>query len=125
MLQVTKVNGCACPGDTLIYECAVPGGLGGATIWAGSALNCPSNEIVLLHRRYTEPGGTTRSCSNGATVARSLYVRNNLYISQLNTTVTQDKAQKTIICTYEAMGDPNTTHIYYMSTHSLDILSGK
>ena len=85
------------------------GGPGGATVWTGSALNCPlaSDEITLLHQRFTN--GTVRSCNHGATVVQSLYVKNNLYTSQLNVTATRNIAGKTIMCVYDTMGDRNTT----------------
>ena len=86
------------------------GGPGGATVWTGTALSCPSDEIVLLHQRFIDPGGAIRSCNNGATVAQSLYVQNNIYISQLNVTVINEIAGRTIMCVYDAMGDHITTH---------------
>ena len=79
------------------------GGLRGATVWTGTALNCPSDEIVLLHQRFTEPGGITRSCNNRATVAQNLYVKNDLYTSHLNVTVARDIVGKVITCVYDDM----------------------
>ncbi len=76
------------------------GDRGGFTVWTGTALNCPGGEIVLPHRRFTEQGGIARSCNNGATVAQTLFVQDNLYISQLNVIVTHSVAQKTIVCIY-------------------------
>ena len=94
----------------MTYECTVEGGPGGATVWTGSALNCPSdNGLYLSHEHFTKPGGTTTSCDNGSTVAQSLYVQNNFYISQLNITVTHDTAGQTIQCGYYTMGDNYTT----------------
>ena len=37
--------GCSASHESLIYECTVMGGPGGATVWTGTALNCPSDEI--------------------------------------------------------------------------------
>ena len=85
------------------------GGPRGATVWTESALNCPSDEITLLHQRFTQSGGTIRSCNNGATVVQSLYVKNDLYTSQLNVTASHNVVGKTIMCVYDAMGDHNTT----------------
>ena len=89
----------ACPGDLLTYECFATGGSNiGATVWTGTAFNCPSNEneIILLHvyinRIYT--------CNNGIIVARMLSVEGNNYTSQLNVTVTPDTAGKTTECVY-------------------------
>ena len=83
---------------------------GGATVWTGSALNCPlaSDEITLLHQRFIN--GTVRSCNNGATVARSLSVEGNLYTSQLNVTVASNIAGKNIMCVYDVMGECNTAN---------------
>ena len=83
------------------------GNFRGATVWTGSALNCPSDEIVLTHRSFTRNNlhGKMRTCNNGSTVAQSLFVRNNLYISQLNITVTQNAVGKTITCIYDDRED--------------------
>lgn len=99
---VVTVSGCACPGSTLMYECTVMGSHGGTTIWTGSALNCPSssNEISLFHTRFTSYG-TYDSCNNGSIVAGSLSVEDNLYISQLNVTITSNILGKTIGCGYD------------------------
>ena len=75
----------------------------GATIWIGRALNCPQDEIVQFHHHFTSPGRIVRSCNNGATVAQSLSVQDNLYVSQLNITVTHDIPGKTITCAYDNM----------------------
>ena len=105
-LRMITRSVCGCFGEILTYECTVLGDSGGATIWTGSALtDCPSNEMVLLHHRFTDSGGITRSCNNGATVAQSLHVQNNLYTSQLNITITLDTAEKTIMCLYDDMRD--------------------
>ena len=67
-----STSGCGCSGESLIYECTVMDGAGGATVWTGSAFDCRSNEITLLHRLFTDSGGTSRECNNGAIVGRSL-----------------------------------------------------
>ena len=109
---VVTVSGCACPGSTLMYECTVMGSLGGITIWTGSALNCPSssNNIYLLHNRITSYR-TYGSCNNGSIVAGILSVEDNLYISQLNVTITSDILGKTIGCGYD-----NGGYIYFQPT---------
>ena len=80
------------------------GGSVGATVWTGSVLKCPGDEIVLFHRRFNRSRGI-RSCNNGATVAHSLSVQNNLYTSQLHVTVAQNAVGKTITCIYDNMRD--------------------
>ena len=98
IIFIALSNECACPGDTLIYECTVVGVPNGATIWRGTAFECLSNEIALLHSRFVNGTLNFGICNNGAIVARSLSVEGNNYTSQLNVTVTPDTAAKTIIC---------------------------
>jgi hypothetical protein len=77
------------------------GDFAGATVWTGTALNyCPGGEIYLSHWDFTDQYGMISSCNNGAIVAESLSVQDNLYTSQLNVTVTHNVAGKTIVCTY-------------------------
>ena len=109
---------CDCLDRTLTYECTVMGDPGGATVWTGTALNCPSDEIVLLHRRFTEsdPDGVTRSCNNGVTVVQSLTVQDNLYTSQLNVTIVPNVTGKSIMCFYDGMGDDTNSSTSQFST---------
>ena len=60
-IDAALTSGCACPGDTLTYECTIMSVLGGATVWTGTALalNCLYGEIVLLYR-FISPKGTFR-----------------------------------------------------------------
>ena len=89
------MTGCVCPGDTLTYECTATG-QDGLTIWTGTAFECSfSNELVLLHSRFTSASGL---CNNGDIVARGVSVEDNNYTSQLNVTVTSETAGKTIEC---------------------------
>ena len=123
-----STSGCGCSGESLTYECTVMGGPGGATVWIGSALNCLGGEITLLHQRFTN--GTVRSCNNGATVAQSLFVKENLYTSQLiiNAAVTHKISGKTIMCVYDDMtiaNDPTRgmTQFSIQIPGNLDLLS--
>ena len=70
-----------CPGDKLIFECAVEGRV--ATVWQEIALEFDNSydEIVFFHSRFNT--STSSSCSNEAVVGMSIGVENNLYISQL------------------------------------------
>ena len=66
-------------------------GPGGVTVWNGTALECISNEIVLLHRRFNSAYGAYGAygvCNNGSIVGQSLRVEHNFYTSQLNVTLT-------------------------------------
>ena len=76
------------------------GGPGGATLWNGTAFNCFSDAILLLHYYYLSTDGAIGSCNNGAIVGRSISVEGNNanYNSQLNVTVTSGTAGKTIMC---------------------------
>ena len=104
-----STNPCNCLDQTLTYECTVIGDPGGATIWTGTALNCPSDEIVLLHRRFTESDGAIRSCNNGTTVAQGFSVQDNLYTSQLNVTIVPNVARKSIMCLYDGGTSSNAS----------------
>ena len=67
-------------------------------MWTGTAFDCSSGEIPLLHTYYKRDGGTFGECNNGNIVARSLRVEDSNYTSQLNVTVTPDVIGKTIEC---------------------------
>ena len=100
-IAALPVSGCACPGDTLTYECTVVGT--GSTIWTGSAFNCSNSNymILLLHNRFSSTKGDYGSCNNGDIVGRSLSAEGNNYTSQLNVTITPDTAGKTTECLYD------------------------
>ena len=63
------LSDCVCPGHKLMLECTVVGG--GATIWRGTAVDCPSssNRILLRHSQFAS--GTSLSCNNGRIIGRS------------------------------------------------------
>ena len=97
-----QLNNCVCPGDVISYECAIVGG--GATLWRGSAFNCPSmsNEIVLRHAQFKS---AVRDC-NDEIVAYSVgtvTLDNNLkcYVSRLNVTVNDEMRNTTIQCVHD------------------------
>ena len=76
----------------------------GVTIWNGTAFSgCQQNEILLQHHQFTQPGGPTGTCNNGAIVGQSLSVQGNNFTSQLNVTITPETAGKTITCAYDAL----------------------
>ena len=79
----------------------------GFTVWQGSALNCSSNEITLLHRRFTSVEGTALGiCNQGSIIGRSLRVENgSFYTSQLRVTVSSEVIGKSIRCLHD---DTNT-----------------
>ena len=85
----------------MTYECTVMGDFRGATIWIGTALNCPLDEIVLVHSHFINHNTIIRSCNYGATVAQGLYALNNNYTSQLNVTATRDIDGTPITCAYD------------------------
>ena len=91
---------CICPGYNLTFECSILGS--GATVWQGSAFDCPStsHEILLSHSQFE---GAIDRCSNGAIVASGINVLptangDQCYISQLNVTVTDALRNKTVEC---------------------------
>ena len=112
-------RGCVCPGYTLIYECAVRGGSGGATVWRGSAFDCPLNEITLLHSRFTSLNGTFGVCNNEAIVGMSLRAKDSCYTSQLTVKLSTDMVGESISCVH----DDTSTNTAIGST-KIDIATG-
>ena len=102
-LQVMNTTGCACPGDTLTYECTVTGGPGEATVWTGTAFNCTFNEISLIHRHFSTSTGVFGQCNNGAIIGHSIGVEGNNYTSQLSIIVAPDTAGKDISCIHDSI----------------------
>ena len=98
MLKSTSL--CICPGDELTYECTLEGDAG-ATLWTGTAFDCPQteNQFEFIHRRRFI--NTTRTCNNGAIVARGVKVEGSNYTSQLNITVDDSLDGKSVICSYD------------------------
>ena len=88
---------CICPGGELTYECTVEGDAG-ATLWTGTAFDCPQTENLLefLHRRRFI--NATRTCNNGAIVGRGIKVEGSNYTSQVNITVDHSLVGKTVTC---------------------------
>ena len=94
--ELMSPSGCVCPGDQLVLECSVQGGV--ATEWHGSAFDCISNSIILLHGRFSNQQPTGGECNDGKIVAHIIGEFNNTYISQLTVNVTEDMNNKTIEC---------------------------
>jgi hypothetical protein len=107
-LKLTSNYCSTCQGNyTLTYECEVMGGQFDSTLWSGSAFDCAkkSNEITLLHHLYVDNSTEARAkgvCNNGSIVAQIVRVENNIYVSQLNVTVSDSVIGqgKTIECNY-------------------------
>ena len=111
------MNKCVCPGDKLIYGCTVQGTANGATIWTGTAFSgCRQNVILLQHHHFISTRGTIGICNNGDIVGQSLGVQGSNYTSQLNVTITQETAGKTITCVYDALTSDQTQNIIKFST---------
>ena len=109
-LILTTDGHCVCPGDTLTYECTVIGSQLGTTVWSGTAFECTSGEISLLHSAYGETSGLRAydECNNGSIMAQCLGIEESMtmsYTSQLNITVSTHVIGKSIECHYD---DPNT-----------------
>ena len=77
------------------------GGRFDITVWRGSAFDCSSEEIILLHNRFTSLNGAYGQCNNGSIVGRNLGTDSGRYTSQLNVTATPDIIGKSIECLHE------------------------
>ena len=98
---------CACPDETLIFTCSVSGR---ATIWGGSAFDCPgnSNEIQFLHSSFDNSKG---DCNGGAILGQSLGINGTCYISQLNVPISPGLNNKTVMCSNNAADQVGTSLI--------------
>ena len=107
--QISSVNTCTCPNDTvlLIYECTVMGGF--VTTWRGSAINqyCEDSggQILLLHSRFGSGSNYFITCSNGTIMGQSVRIENNTYTSRLTiTTVSSNILGDTVECAHSQNG---------------------
>ena len=99
-LRVNRMNGFhACPGRILTFECIVNGTLAGSTVWRGTAFS--DCEIILLHNRFGDEEGTTRTCSNSDITGRSVRIEGNHYISQLEITIDPETVGKSVVCAHD------------------------
>lgn len=117
--QLRTVSGCTCTGYRLSFQCAAVGA--GATIWRGSAFNCPSslNEILLYHSRFTTRTAAG-SCNNGNIIARALNTTEGRYHSELNiTNLTPEMNGATIECLHD-----NGTSTYLINSTMITITTG-
>ena len=83
---------------SLIFSCDSVGL--GATVWKGSALNCPStnNEIILLHNRVN----STSSCNDDNIVAWLVVNGSSIIISKARIiNVTTELNGKSIVCFHD------------------------
>lgn len=100
------VNACACPGDTLMYQCSIPSNTS-YTVWEGNTLKCCYNSEIILPHRWCCTYYNYHSCICGATTAQLLRFENGCYTSQLNITIESrnELDNKTISC----LSDNGTT----------------
>ena len=94
---------CACPGDHLLIDCSVTGGV--ATIWRGTALNCHNvaNFITLRHSSFNNLSKSAAAECNDRIMARSIGV-SDTFNSQLSVNVTGELNNKTIECIRDTNG---------------------
>ena len=96
LLQLTD---CVCPGYEVIYECTVCGE--GTTLWRGSLLDCPGDQINLRHSQF-QSCLANGECNNGAVIGRNMGFFNidctQCYTSQLRFLADDAYNNKTIFC---------------------------
>ena len=98
----------ACLGDTLIFECRITAGsISGATVFQGDLLdsNDSSNEIALIHNRFSNmSAATSETCNSWRVCGYSVPINGSepCYISQLRVMVSPDMIGKNIICAYDS-----------------------
>jgi hypothetical protein len=91
-------SNCTCEGYDQVYECRVTGS--GATVWNGSAFNCPAtnNDIHFFH----SSSGIETTCNDGAIVGRTIRAENNTYISQLTVSVSTEMISMNVSCFHDS-----------------------
>ena len=117
--SVRLSSDCTCIGYPLEFECTAVGL--GATIWQGSALNCPSslNKIQLYHSRFVS-GRETGSCNGGNIVASGLDTAEGRYRSQLSIqSLGPEMAGATVECLYD-----NGIHTHSINNITIIITTG-
>ena len=71
----------------------------GATVWTGTAFDCPEieDELTFLHtrNRFTN---TSRGCNDGAITGRGIRIEENRYTSQVNIMVDSYMDGKSVEC---------------------------
>ena len=90
-----------CSGDILYYECVVTGGI--ATVWKGSAFDCPQkrNEITIPHAGFSQFVGLSCNGTTGAIVANAINITGSCYTSQLIVYVSARFNETTIVCAHD------------------------
>ena len=101
LLHENNQSSCVCSGARLSLECTVGGGIG--TVFHGDIFDCSStsDEIVLLHSRFSLAGGASSSCNNGAIRGQSVEIVNStytVYISRLHVIVSNKFINGNIYC---------------------------
>ena len=99
--ELSLINQCTCLGFSLTYECTIVTE-GGATIWKGSAIDCPKidNEIFLSHslREFTK---FNMSCRDRPITAYGIGIEDNRYISRLDIgNLNRSMINESVQCTY-------------------------
>ena len=97
--KLTTSNDRFCSEKSAIFECSVVGT--GTTIWQGSAFNCTSRGIQLLHISNNIEGAL-EVCNNGAIKGRGLSIlADNCFISQINITMSHTFNERTVQCVHD------------------------
>ena len=95
----------------------------GATIWKGTAFNCPGsgNEITLLHSSYTS-GAALGSCGDGVLRINGSgfqNVTNKQYFSQVHITASSSVNGASVECAYS-----DTENISTVGESIINVVTG-
>ena len=98
--ELVANNTCTCEGYDQVYQCRITGS--GATVWTGTAFDCSSNEIIILHTSSNV--GVEIACNDGAIVGELIRTENNTYVSQLTVSVSAEIVGTNISCSHDSRG---------------------
>ena len=117
---------CTCTGFNLTYECIIMSDInstGGATVWTGTAFDCPAteNQLTFLHirDRFID---AYRGCNGGAITGHGLRIEENRYTSQVNIIVDRHMDRRSVECFYQK--NDNKQGLSLVDNFSIMITSG-
>ena len=73
----------------------------GATVWTGTAFDCPGTEDELNFLHINTFTDIYRGCNNGAIRGRGIRIEEDRYTSQVNITVAPYMDGRSVECFYE------------------------
>ena len=98
--ELSLINQCTCLGYNQTYECTIATE-GGATIWRGTAIDCPEIDDEIILYNHPQEFSERRSCYSRPITAYGVRIEVSSYISRLNITVSDlSMDNRSVQCIY-------------------------